>query len=148
MIAPHVAVEAPPFDPIDPVFWGPESLLVRKEKRAVRVEADAIGSAKARRQDFGACAVLADTQECAVVWHQCRQAVARRLGVIEVAVGVRLQSHRKFVEMFGDLVIAVEILVKVGLSVAVVVMEADDLVTARNVDPARNDLQAQRLEQP
>src|ERR1700728_4254048 len=61
MIAPHVAVEAPPFDPIDPVFWGPESLLVREEKRAVRVEADAVGGAETRRQDFGACTVLADT---------------------------------------------------------------------------------------
>ena len=54
MIAPHVAVETPSFDPIDPVFGCPESLLVGEEKRAVRVQTDAVGSAEARRQNLGA----------------------------------------------------------------------------------------------
>ena len=93
-------------------------------------------------------AVLADPQQRAVLRHERGQAVAGRLGVVEVPLGVGLQAHRELVEMLGDLMIAVEVLIEVGLAVAVQVVEADDLVAAADVDPARDDLQAQRLEQP
>jgi hypothetical protein len=39
--------------------------------------------------------------------------------------------------MLGDLVVAVEVLVEVGLAVAVEVAEADDPVAAADVDPPR-----------
>ena len=90
---------------------------------------------------------LLTLQQRAVVRHQRGQAVAGRLGVVEVALGVGLQAHRELVEVLGDLVVAVEVLVEVGLAVAVEVAEADDLVAAADVDPARDDLQPQRLEQ-
>ena len=82
-------------------------------------------------------AVLADLQQRAVLRHDGRQAVAGRLGVIEVPLGVGLQAHRELVEVLGDLVVAVEALVEVGLAVAVEVAEADDLVAAADVDLAR-----------
>ena len=52
-----------------------------------------------------------------------RHAVPRRLGVVEVPLGVGLQAHRELVEVLGDLVVAVEVLVEVGLAVAVEVAE-------------------------
>ena len=82
-----------------------------------------------------------------MVRHDRGQAVAGRLGVVEVALGVGLEPHREFVEMLGDLVVVVEVFIKVDLAVAVEVAEADDLVAAADVDPARDDLEPQRLEQ-
>ena len=92
-------------------------------------------------------AVLADLQERAVVRHDRGQAVAGRLGVVEVPLGVGLEPHRELVEMLGDLVVAVEVFVKVDLAIAVEIAEADDLVAAADVNPARDDLEPQRLEQ-
>ena len=148
MIAPHVAIEASLSDPVDPVLWGPESLLVGEEKRTVGVKTDAVGSAEAGRENFSVATILADTQECTMLRYQCRQAMARCLRVIKITLSVRLQTHGKFVEMLRDLMIAIETLVKVCLSVAVFVVQADDLVAASNVNPARNGFQAQGLEQP
>ena len=54
VITPHVAVEAAPLDPVDPVLGDPEPLLVGEEEGAVGVEADAVGGAEAGRQDLGA----------------------------------------------------------------------------------------------
>ena len=87
-------------------------------------------------------------QQRAVLRHDGRQAVPRRLGVIEVPLGVDLEAHGELVEVLGDLVVAVEALVEVGLAVAVEVAEADDLVAAADVDLPVDDLQPQRLEQP
>ncbi len=92
--------------------------------------------------------VLADLQQRSVLRDDRGQSVARGLGVVEVALRVGLQAHRELVEMLGDLMIAVEALIEVGLAVAVVIMEADDLVAATDVNLAGDDLEAQRLEQP
>ena len=51
-------------------------------------------------------------------------------------------------EVLGDLMVAVEVLVEVGLAVAVQVAEDRDLVAAADVDLTVDDLHAQRLEQP
>ena len=82
-------------------------------------------------------AVLADLQQRAVVRHERGQAVPGRLGVVEVPLRVGLQAHRELVEVLGHLVVVVEALVEVGLAVAVQVAQADDLVAAADVDPAR-----------
>ena len=74
--------------------------------------------------------------------------VAGGLGVVEVALGVGLEVHRELVEMLGHLVVVVEVLIKVGLAVAVEVVEDRDLVAAADVDPAVEHLQPQRLKEP
>ena len=58
-----------------------------------------------------------------MVRNQGGQTVARCLGVIEVALGVGLQVHREFVEVLGDLMIAVEILIEVRFTVSVQVAQ-------------------------
>ena len=137
VITPHVAVEPAPLDPVDPVLGDPEPFLVGEEEGPVGVETHAVGSPEPRRQDLGRTTALADLQQGPVLRDDRFQAVPGRLGVIEVTLGVDLQAHRELVEMLGDLVVAVEALVEVGLAVAVEVAEADDLVAAADVDPAR-----------
>ena len=65
--------------------------------------------------------------------------MAGGLGVVEVPVRVGLQVHRELVEVLGDLVVAVEVLVEVGLAVAVEIAEDHDLVAAarRRCFPSR-----------
>jgi hypothetical protein len=69
--------------------------------------------------------VPADAQQRAVVRHQRRQGVAGRLGVVKIPFGVDLQPHRELVEVLGDLVVAVEGLLEVGLAVARQVVQDD-----------------------
>ena len=73
-VAPHVAVEAAPFDQVDAVLRRPESFLVGHEERAVRVEADAVGGAEAGGEDLGRRAVLARPSAA------CRGAAPPRAG--------------------------------------------------------------------
>ena len=49
-------------------------------------------------------------------------------GVIEISISISLQAHRKFVEMLSDLVIAVKALVEIGFTVAVQVVELNELI--------------------
>ena len=74
--------------------------------------------------------------------------MAGGLGVVEIALGVGLQIHGEFVEMLGDLVIVVEVLIKVGLTVSVEVAQADDLIAAADVDRLVDHLEAQRWNSP
>ena len=147
VVAPHVAVEAADLDVVDAVFRGPEALLVGQEERAVVVQADPVGGAEAGGEDVGAEAVAAHTKQRPVLRDERGLAVAGGLGVIEIPVRVGLQVHRELVEVLGHLVVAVEVLIKVGLAVAVEVAEDHDLVAAGDEDLPVADLQAERLEQ-
>ena len=69
------------------------------------------------------------------------------LGEVEVAGRVGLQVEGELVEARRDLHVVVEVLVEVGLAVAVQVVQPGDLVAAEDVDLVVDDLQAQRLEQ-
>ena len=64
-------------------------------------------------------AVLAHAEQRPVLRHERRLAVPCGLGVVEVPLGVGLQVHRELVEVLGHLVVAVEVLIEVGLAVAV-----------------------------
>jgi hypothetical protein len=50
--------------------------------------------------------------------------------------------------MLRDLVVAIETLVIVGLTIAVEIAEADDLIAARDVDQSVHDFQSEWLEEP
>ena len=56
--------------------------------------------------------------------------MSSRLGVVEIAGGIRLQTHREFVEVIGHLVVVVEALEPVDLLVAVQVVQDRDLIAA------------------
>ena len=68
-------------------------------------------------------------------------------GIIKTSVAIGLQSHGEFVEMLGDLVVAVEVLVEVDFVVAVQVVEPDDLIAAGDMNFFINDFEAERLKE-
>ena len=73
--------------------------------------------------------------------------MAPTLGVVEIASGIGLEVHGEFMEVLGNLRVIVEILVMVGLSIAVQVSENGDLVAAQHIDGFIYDLEPERLEQ-
>ena len=81
------------------------------------------------------------------MWHDCFFRMSSRFCVVKVPVFIRLQSHREFVKVFRDLMVAVEALVPVRFVVAVEVVEPNDLIAANDVDFFLNTFHAQRLKQ-
>src|SRR5262245_28415368 len=70
-----------------------------------------------------------------------------RLGIVEVAIGIGLQPHREFVEMFRDLLVIVKALDEVGFTVVVQIAQNGDLVSTRHINLAIDELQAEWLKQ-
>ena len=121
--------------------------MIGHEKRAVGVDADAVGRSKSGGENVRPRAVLAHAEQGPMLRNHRRQAVARGLGVIEIAVRVGLQIHRELVEMLGDLMVAVEAFVKIDLAVAVEIDAGlDDLIATADEDRAGDDLQSQAAE--
>jgi hypothetical protein len=147
MIAEHVSVEPTGRDPIDPILRVPVPLLVGDDERAIGIEADTVGCAKTGRKDVGPRAVFAHAKQRPVMRHDRRQRVASGFRVVEISGRVGLKAHREFVEVFGHLVVVVEILVEVRFAVTVEVVQDDDLIAAGDVDSVIDDLEAKRLEQ-
>ena len=149
MIAPHVPVKphAVGPDPVDPVLGHPEPFLIGEEERPIRVQANAVGCAEAGGEDVGTRAIGRHAQERAMMRNSRGQSVAGGLGVIEVAVGIGLQAHRELMEVVGNLMVAVDIFIIIRFAVGVEVMQADDLISAADVDLAVHHLQPQRLKQ-
>ena len=90
-------------------------------------------------------AVAGHAEQCAVVRDNCWKGV--RTWRNRIPLAIRLQTHRKFVEVLGDLMVAVQALVEVGLPVPIQVVQDRELVAAENVNFFVHDLQAERLEQ-
>ena len=68
-----------------------------------------------------------------------------RSAVVEIALRVGLQIQHELVPLQRQAGVVVEVLVEVRLAVAVEIVQPGDLITARRVDDAIDDLQAQRL---
>ena len=145
VVAHEVSVKLALLDEVDLVFRRPVALLVAHVKRAVRVDADAVGRAETAGDDLAGLTIRSHLDECAVLWDERGLRVARGLRVVEIPVGVGLQIHRELVEMLGHLCIVIERLVVIGLAVVVGVHQFRDLVAAGDVDFALNNLQAKRL---
>ena len=60
---------------------------------------------------------------------------------------IRLQFHREFVKMLGDLVIAVEALDEVGFAIAIQIPQDGDLIATGDIDLVVDDLEAERLKE-
>ena len=110
------------------------AFLIGDDPGAVRVEANSVGGAESTRDDLGGRAIRADAEERAVVGDDGLPCMAGRLGVVEGPFRIGLQAHRKFVEVFGDLVIVVEGFHVIDFLVAIQVVEAGELVPAGDVD--------------
>jgi hypothetical protein len=123
------------------------TLLVGDEERAVGIEADAVGGAESGGEDVGVGAVGADAEERAVMGDDFLEGVACRFGLVEVACGIRLETHGEFMEVLGDLVVGVEAFDEVGFAVGVEVVEFCELIAAADEDGAVDDFQAERLEE-
>ena len=145
VVAHEVAVKLALLDEVDFVLRRPVALLVAHVKRAVRVDADAVGRAETAGDDLAGLTIRSHLDECAVLWDERGLRVARGLRVVEIPVGVGLQIHRELVEMLGHLCVVIERLVVIGLAVVVGVHQFRDLVAAGDVDFALNNLQAKRL---
>ena len=123
------------------------AFLVGDKKAAVVVQADAVGGAKSIGENVGALAVGAHAQERAVVRHERGQRVAGGLGVIKISRRINLQAHREFVEVLGDLVVAVEAFEEVDLAVAVEVAQAHELIAAGDEKFVAAEFHAERLKE-
>src|SRR5262249_6530792 len=145
VVTKHVAVKTAWLDPVNAVFGRPMAFLIGDEKGTVVIDADAVCGAKAGGDNVGARAVFTHFQESSMMGDEGGQRVTGGFGVIEIALVIGLQAHGELVKMFGDLVIAVEVFVKVDLVIAVEVVQPDDLIAASDVDRVVDDFQAERL---
>ncbi len=118
-IGTHVAVETALLDEIDAVLWCPVAFLIAGKKGAVAIDRHTIGRAKAIGNAPALGAVLADLGDGPVMRHQAVLGMTGSLGEIKIARGVRLQIHRKLVEMLGYLMVIVEIFVEIHLAIII-----------------------------
>ena len=121
--------------------------LIGDHEGTIGIEADAIGRAETTGEDFGRLAILRDFDERAVMRHDGLQRMPRTFGVVEIALRVRLQAHREFMKVLGDLMIAVEAFVEVGFLVAIEIAQHHELIAARQVNRVIDPLEAERLKQ-
>ena len=146
-VAPHVAEKLSGRDAVDAVHRHPVTLLVGDEEGAVGVQAHAVGGAKTVGEDFGLRAVGGDFQQRAVLRDEGGAGVAGALRVVEISGGVGLQAHGELVEVIGDLMVAVHVLIEIRLAVAVEVPQRDELVAARDEDFGAAELDPERLKE-
>ena len=139
-IGPHVPEELALADEIDPVLRCPVTFLIGDVERAVVIDANPIGGTETIGNNRGLRAVLADPKQRAVLGHEGRLRMTGGLGIVEIACGVGLQTHRELMEMLGDLVVAVEALVE-----ATYINGAPDNVTVLVADVIEDDLHSVQL---
>ena len=123
------------------------AFLVGDEEGAIVIEADAVRGAKSFGDNVGALAVGTHAQQRAVMRHERGQRVTGGLGVIEISRRIRLQAHREFVEVLGDLMVVVEVLDEVRLAIAIQVAEPHELVAASDEQFVATKLHAERLKE-
>ena len=82
-----------------------------------------------------------------MVRHNRGQRMPARLGVVEIACRIGLQTHREFVEMLGDLMVVVEVFNEIHLAITVEVSQANELVAAGDKQLIAAKLHAERLEE-
>ena len=68
------------------------------------------------------------------------------LGVVEVARRIDLQSHGELVEVFGDLMVVIQALIKVDLAIVVQIMQDHQLIATDQVNLFVDHLDPQGLE--
>ena len=107
---------------INPILRRPMSFLVTGKKGAITINRHAIGRAEAVGDAPALGAVLADLDDGAVMRHQPALRVACGLGKIKIPLGIRLQIHRKFMEMLSHLMVIIKILVKIHLAIIVCIV--------------------------
>ena len=73
------------------------------------------------------------------------QGMPSAFAVIKTPRRISLQVHGELMEVLGDLVIVVEILIEIDFAVAIEIMKANNLISAGNVDLTIYNLQAERL---
>ncbi len=79
--------------------------------------------------------------------HEGRARVPSTFSIVEIALFICLQTHREFVEVFRDLVIAVEVLVEIRFSVSVEIVQANDLIPTAHKYVVADQLHPERLKQ-
>ena len=136
---------------VDVVGWHPGALVVAVGDLTVGADAHAVRGADAGGVDFELLAVGRHLEDAAVVVAERTPAAATRVHgatfeEVEVALAVRLQVEGELVEVRGDLDVVVEVLVEIGLAVAVEVLEAGDLVATEDVELLVDDRQAEGVE--
>ena len=72
--------------------------------------------------------------------------VARGFRVVKISLRIRLQAHRKLMEMLSDLVIAVETFDDIRLAIAIRITQQRDHVPATHINVPIENFQAERLE--
>ena len=144
-IGTHVAIESILLNQVNPVLGRPVPFLVTGKEGAIAIDRHPIGCAEPIGKAPTLGAVLADLDNGTVVWHQPVFRVTRRLGEIEIARLISLQIHGELMEMFGDLMVVIKILIEINLPILIDIMQPRDLVTTTDIDGFIHNLQAQRL---
>src|SRR6185436_3141394 len=111
------------------------------------IQANAVSGAKAVGNYISPRSVGTYTEQRSMVRYDRRQGMAGRLRVIEVSCRVRLQAHREFVKVFGDLMIVIEAFNEISFAIAVEIAKPHQLVTASDEKLIAAKFYAQRLEQ-
>src|SRR6185437_5280296 len=106
------------------------ALLVAGHHFTIGPESKAIGRAKSGANNLGGFPIGAHLHDCAVLSNDRWEGMPATLGVVKIPFGVRLQIHREFMEMLGDLMVVVEALVEIGFAIAVEVIQPGDLIAA------------------
>ena len=79
------------------------------------------------------------------MWDNRIQCMPCTFGIVKIAGRIGLQVHRKFMEVFGDLMIVVECLVKICFSISIQINKLRDLIATTDKDFVIDDLQPERL---
>src|SRR5690606_17861476 len=98
------------------------------------------GCPKTGRDNVRSFAVCADSQQRSVMRYHRRQRMAARLRIVEIALLIRLQSHRKLMEVLCHLMVVVKTLVEVDFAIAVQIMQHRQLIAANDMDLIMDDL--------
>ena len=120
--------------------------LVGNDECAIGIQANSISGAKTVRQNVRLAAILANSQQRPVVWHERCFCVARRLGVVKIPLLIGLQSHRELMKVIGDLMVAIKALVEICFTIAVEVIQDANLIATRNINASINNPHAKWLE--
>ena len=139
------AVKAALLNDVQAVRRHPMALIVAAGQHVAGAHSEAVRCAEAGGENLQLRAVFAHFEHRALVRAGVRRRPRRAFCVVEIAFAVGLQIECEFVVIFRHHAGVVEVLVKVGLTVLVRVVQARDLITAQHVDLPVHYFAAERL---
>ena len=146
MITKHVSVKFARFHPVDAILWIPVAFLIGNDERTIGIQTDSVRCPKACRYNFSCGSIWRNLKQCSVVWYDGFESVPGGFGVIKIPGGILLQTHCKFMEVFGYLVVIIETSIVVDQPISIRVPQFHQLIPTGNHDAIIDHKNPQRLE--